>query len=261
MKLIKTSLHVIKNNWASLFLFQFLFIFANFFFLFFLKKKMQSYLEAIQAISPSLQAVENAAGQAAKNVQLDSLLKQIAPPTQNTLLLVFILTPVVLISLWVFFQGMIWKTMRQDKVKETQRYFISISTATISTFFLLLVLIRLNLQSILINALFIFILYYLLTLYYLSAGRNSIAKTAAATLSTALKKFPQCAPYIFLLFLTSLGQLFLLLILHLSYSLQDFFFIPPVTLILYMCLCFVVNLFLKAVVAARTHTLNAKHNI
>src|SRR3989344_7947313 len=104
MMLVEKAWMMVRNNFASLFIFQFLFLFSNFFLLAFLKGKVEGFMGLLEVLSPSISSLGAAEG-AAQNAGLEALVGQLGPAVHNTLLLMFMLTPLAVLGLWVLFQG------------------------------------------------------------------------------------------------------------------------------------------------------------
>jgi hypothetical protein len=249
MKHIKQGIQLVKKNFASLFLAQFLFIFISFFYFIYLKTHIEKYLKQLSALTPSIEAVKQAADRATTNTELETLLNTIGPPTQSTLFLLFVVTPLVLLAFWFIFQMFTWKTLNKHHMKNTKNYYKNFIMTTMIACVLLIILYHLKISSILFNLIVIFFIYYFTTVSY----NLKESKYLRNPLILGIKKFPSYAPYILLLFITSVALSFLFVTLYLSYTTKDFFFLTPTILILYMCLVFVLNIFVKAVTAAKLH--------
>ena len=250
MTLLKNSYKIMKDNFESLFIFQFLFIFLNFFFFVLLKNSMEGYLIKLQSLTPSIESIQNIADKTAQSAQLEALLSSLGPATQQATIILFIITPIVLLLIWIIFQGLVWKSINKKHIKNVKAYFKSFTISTIPSFLILVLLAVISIPNILFNLIIVFILFYFLTISY-NVFEKTQKKICNKTITNGVKRFPYLAPFILLLFITSMTLLFLFITLYISYTTKEFFFLKPSLLVLYMCLCFVVNLFIKVVVSQK----------
>lgn len=252
MNMLREAYEVMKKNFASFFLFEFLFIFLDFFYFLFLKRYMTKYLAQFEALGPAVQNIGSITDKATQQAQVQQLLETISPTTKMAFLLLVVITPLVLWGLWTIFQGMIWRIPNKSRITHTKQYFRNIAVTTAVAFLISILLFTIAIPSTIINLIIIFLVYYLLTISY-NITAPSLSSFLKQTLTRSLARFHHYALVMLLLFLSSGILVFLFFTLTISYTTGTFFFLSAPLLILYLCLCIILNILFKIIVALKIH--------
>lgn len=237
-KLFKESFKILKKKFFQLFIIEFLFILINLIFFVLIKNKVLNYLQIIQN-ETSIPSLDNV--------------------VTSAMMFAFIIVPITFILIWVIFQSLLWKSIKQN-INRNKNYFINlaiISFILIALFFVLIyrfigtgISDYMDTSTILI-ILIVFIFYYLITVCYLALRGEEFIKDLKIFLQTAIKKFFRLFPYTLLAFIVSLSLFFLFLILLTSYLINDFFFLPPLLLVFYLLIVIILNLWVKIILNIR----------
>jgi len=250
MMLIKNSWKKIKENFVLLFLFEALFLLLNAAYVIMLKSMLSTYLTTFQSLTSNIEAVQRAANVASQNAQLEQLLTTIGPSTQTIMLLLFVITPIVVIGLWVLFQGLIWKRLHPRPIP-TATYARQCAIATLIIFALAAIISRIGFTPLIV--LLGFLLYYFLTVIYVSTEHLTWGTVGKKIIAPGLRYLHHWGPYILLLSLSSASLLFMTSMFVLSFTIKEWIFLSPVWFILYSILLIILNLSLKAVVSLKIH--------
>ncbi len=250
MKIIKQAFMAIRQNFTQLVLTQFLFLAVNFFYALFLRMNIAGYLAKLDSTYSSISVIQNMTDTVVQNKQLESLVSTLEPSTRSTVILAFIITPIILLVAWILFQGIIWKILNKKNIKSTKLYFIQFSVMTVAAS-LLASLILYRIKSTTLMVIFMFIVYYFLTVAYSMISSKTMIEATGALFIQGIKNFHLFAPYILLLFITSIFQSVIFIMLFISFSQKTSAFISPILLVLYTLIVLLLTVFLKAVVAQR----------
>ncbi len=247
---LKQAFTLLRKCFFILFLLETLFLTLNVAYVIMLKSMLSQYLTAFQSLTSNIEAVQRAANIASQNAQLEQLLTTIGPSTQGMMLLLFVITPIVVIGLWVFFQGLIWKKLHPRPIP-TATYVRQCAIATLIIFVLAVIISRIEFTPLLV--LLGFLLYYVLTVVYGSAERLTWRTAGKKMIAPGLKYLHRWGPYILLLSLSSASLLFMASMLVLSFTIKEWIFLSPLWFVLYVILLIILNLYLKAVVSLKIH--------
>jgi len=243
MSLLKRSFQGLRQKFFQLFILEFLFVFANFFFLIFTKNRIRTYLSLIQNIPSDAQ---------------ESVIANFDKVIQNGLIFAFFLVPLIFIIIWIIFQSLVWRVIK-DKIRNTKKYFNNFAIGSFILIMSFLVIIYQFLgtefseyldTSMVIIFIISFIFYYILTSFYLMNKGDKLTEEIKHTFN--IKRLLKLFPYILLAFIISVSQFFLFLVLFTSYLINDFFFLPPVILVVYIIIILVINLFIKIILQKRS---------
>ena len=247
--LIREAFNKLKEKLFCLFITQLIFLSLNLFYMILLKQNMQAYLINLQSISPSIESILNTTDKAMQNTQLEQILANIEPSTQTMMFFLFIVTPIVLILIWTIFQGLIWKIINNKKLN-IMKYLQLCLIPTILSFIIIISTIYTTVNLI-INIIVIAIVYYFLAIFYNLQEDKKIISTIKESFILGIRKFFSIAPYILIMFISSLALFWVFLILLLKYTINELFSLSSFTILLYLCVLIILNLFLKVVVSLK----------
>ena len=205
MKLLKQTLKTYKENFFTLAFAQLMLFFSSLFFLIFVKMKLVGYLKKIQEFQPQLQQVLNTVD-INNPATIDSsltVIEALNKVTNEATLFAYVIIPLVLLAIWIIFQGLFWGTIKKEKINSIKNYIIRLAIPSI---FILILFTQIALpreiidffntfdDSILRIIISAFIGLYLLTMYYLVLDNQSLSKTLKQTYNLAIKKFYKFIP-------------------------------------------------------------------
>ena len=247
--LMGKAFNKLKENLFYLFITQLIFLFLNLFYMILLKDSMHTYLTNLQSLSPNIESILNTTDKAMQNAQLEQILTNIGPSTQTMMFFLFIITPVILILIWTIFQGLIWKTINNKKVS-TMKYLQLCLIPTILSFIIIISTVYATV-NITINLIVIAIIYYFLAIFYNLQQEGRIASTLKESILLGIRKFLSIAPYVLIMFMSSLALFWVFLILLLKYTINELVSLSSLPILIYLCILIVLNIFLKSIVSLR----------
>lgn len=227
--IFKKSLKILKKKFLILFSLDLTFFVLFFFFLIYVRNKIQGYMTLIQQYAPQLTQLQSALEEPNQIalLQLEQTLSAISPVIQKALVFIYFIAPFALFLLFCFFQSLIWKIISKEKFKikkifkNFRNHFLKFSALTLPVFVILILAISLIFKKLyyFINlgweffslVLLVFILFYFIFICYTLLWKH---KTLRATLKKAIfiqKKFHILVP-LFLLFF------FIILVLLILFS-------------------------------------------
>ncbi len=259
MKAIKISFKKSKTTKGLLFFLYLLYLVLNLSFLILMHNTTTAYLAKLSAYTEDIESLTSTTEQAAQRVLAEKLVTELSSSTQDTLLFMFVLAPLVVLILWIIFQGIIWYIINKQHISNAVLYWKQCIIATIIAAAIAVVLITnmpLTSLSHFFIALFLtFIIYYLLTVSYLVAGRKQ-HHFITTVLSHALPNLRSLAFSVIALFLTSMIIVFLTLSVYI-YATTSVSIFPLPFLSLFLLVAIAANLALRFS-SARKFTWNEK---
>lgn len=205
MKILKQTFKTYKKNFLTLAFAQLMLFFSSLFFLIFVKLKLADYLRKVQEFQPQLQQVLNTVD-VNNPATIDSsltVIEALNKVTNEATLFAYVIVPLVLLFIWVVFQGLFWGTIKKQKIKPIKNYIVRLAIPSV---FILLLFSKIALPReitdffntfddsifrILISS---FIGLYLLTMYYTVLSNQTLAQALKQTYNIAIKKFYKFLP-------------------------------------------------------------------
>ncbi len=205
MKILKQTFKVYKKSFFTLAFAQLMLFFSSLFFLIFVKWKLTDYLRKLQEFQPQLQQVLNTVD-VNNPATIDNSLTVIEAlnrVTNEATLFAYVLVPLVLLIIWIAFQGLFWGTIKKQKIKPIKNYLVRLAIPSV---FILIIFSQIafprqitdffntfddSIFRIIISA---FIGLYLLTMYYIILDNQTLAKALKQTYNLAIKKFYRFIP-------------------------------------------------------------------
>lgn len=216
MKILNQTFKVYKKNFFTLAFAQLMLFFSSLFFLIFVKLKLADYLRKVQEFQPQLQQVLNTVD-VNNPATIDSsltVIEALNKVTNEATLFAYVIVPLVLLIIWIAFQGLFWGTIKKQKISPIKNYLVRLAIPSI---FILILFSQIafpkqitdffntfddSIFRIIISA---FIGLYLLTMYYLVLDNQSLSKALKRTYNLAIKKFYKFIPlYIPLFIITTI---------------------------------------------------------
>ncbi len=234
----------VKSRFILVFIPDLLLSVSFFYFLFYAKNKLYSYLSLIQSYTPQITELKSALeNNSVDYSRLDNLISNMNLLNTKSLFLIYFLVPLVLFIIFVIFEGISFKAPGIKNLKELidLKYFLKFSVLTLPLFFIIYFALRkfleiLNLfilvsfgvqvtnfwQQIFLFLISLFLISYLFVIAYYLVGRNSIVETFKKTFIIGVKKAYILVPAYLPMFLL----LLLFLILASNLFLNDMFYGP-----------------------------------
>tara|TARA_Y100000310_G_C20694125_1_gene824258 strand:- start:3707 stop:4513 length:807 start_codon:yes stop_codon:yes gene_type:complete len=247
MTLLKQSWKTFKRYFYTLSLTQLMLFFSSLFFLVFVKGKMEVYLRKIQEFQPIINQIITTLESTDPSaiIQSQQMMDSMIQVTSQAKFFAFFIVPLVLLFLWIIFQGIFWKTIKKEKITSLKHYLIklAIPTAIILISSTTYITRKSNIVDFFstydINiakiGTILFLTLYLLTTYYAVLSNQSFTKALKQTFSLTIKKCYKYIPHYLPLFANSLFLMFLLMVTLTQQITQKFFYIeifPLITAIL-----------------------------
>ncbi|MBI2667805.1 hypothetical protein HYX17_03480 [Candidatus Woesearchaeota archaeon] len=229
--MLKKSFNLFKKKFYYFILIDGLFFILLFLFLNYSRNKVQNYLQLIQQYIPKLNEMQSLLQQSTDVANLDQttlVLNSINSIVRESLIFGYFIIPFVIFILWALLQGLNYKIIFEDKMKNILDYKFFIKFLVISLpFFVILTLIAFQFLSMFTNIvpyyggqfefntqlyliiLIPIILFYFLLIFYSLLNNNSLLRTLRKGISIAIKKihylFPLYLGYlvIFILFMVA----------------------------------------------------------
>jgi hypothetical protein len=236
MTLFRKSNQSLKNKSIQLLIIEIVFIILNITLCIFIQTTTASYISDLQQIAPDITSISDITDKVTQQSQIQQLVATLGPATQKMIFLLFFLTPVVLLALWIVCQGSIWKRL----LSSAKGYFKRITLSTVLAGAILIAA-ALMVENLWIISILSFIIYYALTISYLSASTTTYKKEFLSTI-TRVRRF---GLWIILLFLTGFALLILSFVFSISYTSGSWFAGSSLSLAMYMILIIVLNVYIK----------------
>ena len=239
MKSIINSLNIFKKQSIKIFIAQALFFYLNFLFLIFVRNKQLNFINESQNLLSNPELIDHLSGLTNKAMVFDLLV-----------------VPLIFLSIWCFFQSIIWKYAKDEKpFVNYKSYILKFSIVTFIVFLVYALLLfpsignttdfyELNI-SIWQLLILTFLMLYFLTLYYIKLDKESLFKTLKSTFLIGFKKFHRLIFPFMLYFIVTLVLLFLYSVLFVSKISENHFYLGPLVLFFSILITIVVSAFFK----------------
>jgi len=244
MNIFKESFKIYKKNFFSLAFAQLMLFFTSLFFLIFVKNKLAEYLREIQNFQPVLEQVMNTidATNPVSISQSATIIESLNQLTNNAIFFATTVVPLVLLLLWVVFQGMFWILIKKKKIKEPLNYYLKLGIPTAVLIFIIVKFVAFPADittffntfgdSMLKIFLTFFIALYLLTVYYAVLGNQKIKDLAKRTFKIAIKKIHKFLPLYIPLFINTIIITWLLAVIITQEFTSDYSYMGLASLII-----------------------------
>ncbi len=252
--MIRASLRKYKEKFPLLFLMNALYLFILIFLLIFIKARMLHIITTTQTFGPQIQDLQRAAQQTPTLNPTDyPFLINLEALTTNMLRFLEIYVPIILFLLFFLAQSAIWYYIKgRNDAGAIKLFFMkSLVPSAITILLYMITIIALTKETqwsftmLLKYGIIFFILFYLLTIAYLTINKQNTKIIIKRFFLIAVKKSYLFMPLLLPLFLAVCLLIFLLWILFLSYTESNFFFFSPLKLILFIVLVVAFSLWYK----------------
>tara|TARA_Y100000310_G_scaffold162833_1_gene162777 strand:- start:8346 stop:9119 length:774 start_codon:yes stop_codon:yes gene_type:complete len=217
MKILQETKKVFKREFFTIALTQLALFFSSLLFFVYMRNKLAEYIQVIQGfqldVNQALSTLD--AVDPSSVAQSTAVVDAINSVASETLFFLIIIAPIILFLFWVIFQGIFWRAIKKEKIKDTRSYFLKFAFPTALIFLIATSIIRdpENIPGMFIS---MFLALYALTIYYAVLSNKKFHHTMHQTINLAIKKFYKYIPLFIPLFILSLLILavFAMILIH-----------------------------------------------